>query len=105
MARIFTWYSDNNEQIQTLTPPSGPKYFDFGTHSVGEGCHVFYRNLHYFIGGKFDQDGIGILDPNSCKIEDVGFRTPAPMKDHSCTVHQDYIWMCASYDDPKRCYT
>ena len=105
MARIFTWYSDNNEQIQTLTPATGKNYFDFGDHQIGEGCMAFYQGKHWFLGGRYKTNGIATLEPEGCEMVDAGFVLPEPMHEHSCTVYGNEIWMCGSTQDPQRCYT
>jgi len=112
MARLFTWFSDNNEQIQTLTPETGNKYFDFGNHRVGEGCMAFYQGKHWFLGGRYNANGIATLETTDsegadgrCQLINAGFVLPEDMTEHSCTVYHNEIWMCGAKENPNRCYT
>lgn len=104
-ARIFTWYSDNNEQVQGLTSNDGTSYLNFGNYKVSESCHVVYQGQHWFIGGKDNKESMITLERDSCLMKDTGFILPDPMRGHSCSLFNEKVWICAGTDHPTRCYT
>ena len=105
-ARIFSWYSDNNEQVQTLTPLyTEEQYFEFNGYKAAQSCQVFYQGKYWFIGGTSNRETMMTLEPTSCSMKNTGFILPDPMYRHSCAVLNDLVWICAGADHSTRCYT